>query len=74
MGETIREKAVDKMKFVEECTPGYYNADGPEGSGEGFFDQQYGPGPIECFALIEAWRRNGMVGLEMREPGTSAVL
>jgi cation diffusion facilitator CzcD-associated flavoprotein CzcO len=64
--QTIREKALDKMKFVEECTPGYYNADGRKGSGEGFFDQQYGPGPIECFALIEAWRRNGMVGLEMR--------
>jgi cyclohexanone monooxygenase len=55
-GKTIVEKSALNIKFVTECTPGYFNNEGknPENS---IFGSLYGGGPFEYFKIIEEWRR-----------------
>ena len=50
------EKAGMAAEFFENCTPGYYNNEGrtSEVSAQNGF---YGGGPVEFFALLEAWRK-----------------
>ncbi|NNL65693.1 MAG: NAD(P)/FAD-dependent oxidoreductase [Myxococcales bacterium] len=50
------EKAGAAAEFFENCTPGYYNNEGKtsEMSAQNGF---YGGGPVEFFALLEAWRK-----------------
>ena len=63
--DTILSKAVLRAKFLEECTPGYYNNEGKvaERSGQ---NQPYGGGSVEYFALIDKWRSDGaLAGLEV---------
>ena len=64
--KTIIDKAQMRMKFLEECTPGYYNNEGrpnERAAQNGF----YGAGSPEYFAILKAWRDAGdMPGLELQ--------
>jgi cyclohexanone monooxygenase len=54
-------------RFYQECTPGYYNAEGAPESGEGFFSMMYAGGTLRFFDLLDAWRDEGsLAGLELR--------
>jgi cyclohexanone monooxygenase len=64
--ETIIRLAVFAQKFLEDCTPGYYNNEGKPGerSGQNGF---YGGGSVEFFRLLDAWRAAGdLQGIELR--------
>jgi len=61
----IIELAQNNLKFLESCTPGYYNNEGKpaERSGQNGF---FGGGSIAFVKLIEEWRANGQLeGLEL---------
>jgi|SRR5580658_640068 cation diffusion facilitator CzcD-associated flavoprotein CzcO len=64
--QTIVESAVQRQKFAEECTPGYYNNEGmpsPLAARNG----PYGKGAIAFVKLLEEWREEGsLAGLEQR--------
>ena len=64
---TMRVKARSGQRFYTECTPGYYNDEGRPGeSGNGFLAGQYGGGPDEYYAIVDAWREEGsMKGLDI---------
>ena len=54
-------------RFYQECTPGYYNAEGAPESGQGFFSGMYAGGTLRFFELLDAWRDEGSLrGLELR--------
>lgn len=56
--ETIRSLAMLRRKFLEECTPGYYNNEGKpaeRSEQDGF----YGAGPIAFVKVLEEWRAEG---------------
>jgi cyclohexanone monooxygenase len=62
---TIVDSAILRAKFLEECTPGYYNNEGqpsPLAARNGVF----GRGPIAFVQILEAWRADGaLAGLEL---------
>jgi cation diffusion facilitator CzcD-associated flavoprotein CzcO len=67
--QTILDRRRDRTEYLEACTPGRYNNEGdlrarpPENT-------LYGGGPIEYFALLEAWRdQGGLAGLRLKRPG-----
>jgi cyclohexanone monooxygenase len=65
--ETIIRLAVFAQKFLEDCTPGYYNNEGKPGerSGQNGF---YGGGSVEFFRILNEWRASGdLQGLEIGE-------
>lgn len=63
--ETIVSSALQRAKFAEECTPGYYNNEG-QPSALAARNGSYGKGPIAFVKILEAWRENGtMEGLEL---------
>ncbi|MCE9522957.1 MAG: NAD(P)/FAD-dependent oxidoreductase [Alphaproteobacteria bacterium] len=64
--ETIRSLAILRRKFLEECTPGYYNNEGkPQERSEQ--DGFYGAGPIAFVKVLEEWRAEGALkGLDQR--------
>ena len=65
--QTIRDTALNNLKFRQDCTPGYYNGEGRAGQGMGLFDGIYGLGSDAFFALIRGWRDEGeLAGLEVR--------
>ncbi len=53
--ETIKSLAILRQKFLEECTPGYYNN---EGNPQVLAAQNgsYGAGPIAFVKVLEEWR------------------
>jgi cyclohexanone monooxygenase len=63
--ETIKSLAMMRRKFLEECTPGYYNNEGKpaeRSEQDGF----YGAGPIAFVKVLEDWRAEGALkGLEL---------
>jgi cyclohexanone monooxygenase len=63
--ETIKSLAIFRRKFLEECTPGYYNNEGKpaeRAEQDGF----YGAGPIAFVKVLEDWRAEGSLkGLEL---------
>lgn len=64
--DKINEKAVLRTKFLEECTPGYYNNEGKpqERSGQ---NAPYGGGSVEYFEILDKWRAEGNLdGLDLR--------
>jgi cyclohexanone monooxygenase len=64
--ETIIRLARFNRKFLEECTPGYYNNEGKPGERSGQ-NAPYGAGSVAFFKLLEDWRTEGsMKGLEAR--------
>jgi cation diffusion facilitator CzcD-associated flavoprotein CzcO len=63
--QTITEKAVVRMKFLEECTPGYYNNEGKPGD-RAAQNNAYGEGPNPYFRILRAWREaDEMDGLDL---------
>jgi cyclohexanone monooxygenase len=63
--ETIIALARNAQRFLEECTPGYYNNEGRPGERSGQ-NGNYGAGPIAFFQLLEDWRSDGqLAGLEL---------
>jgi cyclohexanone monooxygenase len=63
--ETIKSLAIFRRKFLEECTPGYYNNEGKpaeRAEQDGF----YGAGPLAFVKVLEDWRAEGTLkGLEL---------
>jgi cyclohexanone monooxygenase len=63
--QTILDQGAGRAKFLEGCTPGYYNNEGKvsEGLARSF---PYGAGPIAFINLMREWRTKGdMAGLEV---------
>ncbi len=63
--QTIINSALNRAKFAEECTPGYYNNEG-QPSALAARNGSYGAGSIAFIKLLEDWRAEGsMKGLEL---------
>ena len=64
--QTIVELSVNNQKFLESCTPGYYNNEGKPGD-RSTRNSSYGLGGTAFMNLLERWRADGeLAGLEMR--------
>jgi cation diffusion facilitator CzcD-associated flavoprotein CzcO len=62
--QTIVDSAIQRQKFQEECTPGYYNNEG-QPSPLAARNGPYGKGAIAFAKLLENWRAEGILkGLE----------
>ncbi|MEQ1784880.1 MAG: NAD(P)/FAD-dependent oxidoreductase, partial [Hyphomonadaceae bacterium] len=63
--QAIMNTAIMRQKFLEECTPGYYNNEG-QPSPAAVRNGSYGGGPIAFVKILEAWRaEGGLQGLEL---------
>jgi cyclohexanone monooxygenase len=63
--QTILDLAVDAQKFLEACTPGYYNNEGAPRA-RSLKNSIYGAGPVAFVKLLEDWRADGtLAGLEL---------
>ena len=63
---TIKGMAVFNQRFLEECTPGYYNNEGKPGQGNSLIGSQYGGGPEAFFQILRDWREAGTLdGVEL---------
>ncbi len=61
----IIELAVNNRKFLESCTPGYYNNEGKPGD-RSLRNSNYGAGSIAFIKVLEAWREEGsLAGLDL---------
>jgi cyclohexanone monooxygenase len=61
----IESLAIMRQKFLEECTPGYYNNEG-QPSARAARNSPYGAGPIAFVKVLEDWRAEGSLkGLEL---------
>ena len=64
--DTIKRMAMFSQKFLEECTPGYYNNEGQPGGGNSLIGSAYGGGPEAFFQILRDWRaEGGMQGVEL---------
>jgi cyclohexanone monooxygenase len=64
--QTIKKLAVLRRKFLEECTPGYYNNEGQIAK-RAEQDGWYGAGPVAFVKVLEDWRKEGTLqGLEVQ--------
>ncbi|WP_421931030.1 flavin-containing monooxygenase [Phenylobacterium sp.] len=62
---TIESLAIMRQRFLEECTPGYYNNEGKP-SALAARNGSYGAGPIAFVKVLEDWRAEGRLqGLEL---------
>jgi cation diffusion facilitator CzcD-associated flavoprotein CzcO len=52
----IAQVAVDRGKFAEECTPGYFNNEGQPTDGPFAAAHTFGAGPLEYIRRLEKWR------------------
>ena len=56
---------LDRRKFLEECTPGYYNGEGQLSPLAASFSS-YGKGSVAFFRVLDDWRKEGsMAGLSL---------
>ena len=63
--QTIVDLAANNMKFLEACTPGYYNNEGKPGD-RSTRNSSYGAGAIAFIKVLEDWRADGtLAGLEL---------
>jgi cation diffusion facilitator CzcD-associated flavoprotein CzcO len=63
--QTIIDLAQMNLRFLESCTPGYYNNEGRPGE-RSARNGMYGGGPIAFVNVLEEWRREGtLAGLEL---------
>ena len=63
--EEIVSSALQRAKFAEECTPGYYNNEGKP-SALAARNGSYGKGPVAFVKVLERWRAAGeLEGLEL---------
>ena len=64
--DTIERMAVFNQRFLQECTPGYYNNEGHPEGGNSLLGSQYGGGPEAFFQILHDWRAEGSLrGLEL---------
>ncbi len=64
--QTIIGLARGNLKFLEECTPGYYNNEGKPAERASAQNGPYGGGPNAFFKVIADWRDEGTLdGLEL---------
>jgi cation diffusion facilitator CzcD-associated flavoprotein CzcO len=64
--QAIVDSAMDRARFLEECTPGYYNNEG-QPSALAARNGSYGKGSIAFIRILDDWRaEGGMQGLERR--------
>ncbi|HLZ72841.1 MAG TPA: NAD(P)/FAD-dependent oxidoreductase [Dehalococcoidia bacterium] len=64
--EQVIAGSIDSVKFLEACTPGYYNNEGQPNSVLVRQNGSYGPGIIAFGRLLDEWRREGsLAGLEI---------
>ncbi|OWK32854.1 flavin-containing monooxygenase [Sphingomonas mucosissima] len=56
--QQILSAVLDRRKFLEECTPGYYNGEGQLSPKAASFSS-YGKGPNAFFDIIKSWREDG---------------
>jgi cyclohexanone monooxygenase len=62
---TIERLAILRQKFLEECTPGYYNNEGRV-QAIAARNASYGAGPVAFARVLEDWRAEGSLkGLEL---------
>jgi len=62
---TILSLAMNNQKFLESCTPGYYNNEGKPGE-RSLRNGFYGGGSIAFTKVLEDWRARGdLAGLEL---------
>ena len=63
--DTIVAQSEGRRKFLEACTPGYYNNEG-RASDAAARSASYGAGPLAFVHLLREWRESGeFVGLEL---------
>lgn len=63
--QTIIELSALRRKFLEECTPGFYNNEGNVADIDAR-NGPYGAGPVEFIKVLEEWRAEGRLqGLEL---------
>ncbi|MFI4950888.1 MAG: flavin-containing monooxygenase, partial [Caulobacterales bacterium] len=63
--QTIIDLAIMRQKFLEECTPGYYNNEGNV-QAMSARNGSYGAGPVAFTQVLETWRAEGeLKGLEL---------
>ncbi|WP_242098117.1 NAD(P)/FAD-dependent oxidoreductase [Sphingomonas sp. CROZ-RG-20F-R02-07] len=63
--ETIVQMAEGRRKFIEACTPGYYNNEG-RATGAAAKGSPFGAGPVEFVKLLRMWREQGdLAGMEL---------
>ena len=63
--DTIKRMSMFNMKFLQDCTPGYYNNEGRPAEGS-ILGTAYGGGPEAFFQILRDWRKEGgMAGLEL---------
>ena len=55
---TILDLLVDRQKFLEECTPGYYNNEGKPSPVAASY-ASYGAGSMAFFEVLKDWREKG---------------
>ena len=56
--QEILDAVLDRRKFLEECTPGYYNGEGQISEQAASFSS-YGKGSVAFFRILEEWRSDG---------------
>lgn len=62
---TIVSLAQNNIKFLEACTPGYYNNEG-QPAARSLQSGSYGGGPVAFVKVLEGWREQGdLVGLDV---------
>ena len=65
--DTIVEQAVNNQRFLEACTPGYYNNEGRPGD-RSLRNGSYGGGAVAFIRQLEEWRAAGdLAGLELTD-------
>lgn len=63
-------KNIAQVAFYQQCTPGYYNAEGKaKKSDEIFLGGRYGDGPMPFYAVLESWRaEDRLEGMHLDRP------
>ena len=63
--QTIIDLSIMREKFLQECTPGYYNNEG-QVAAMNKRNGSYGAGPVAFVKVLEDWRaEGGLKGLEL---------
>jgi cyclohexanone monooxygenase len=63
----VMDASLASIKFLESCTPGYYNNEGQPNGELIRRNGTYAPGIMAFSKLVEAWRGDGsLAGVEMR--------
>ncbi len=63
--QTILQNGAARRRFLESCTPGYYNNEGRFSDADAL-SFPYGPGPVAFTNLLHQWREKGdFAGLEL---------